>query len=159
MSDDQVKAIIKILLEKEENLSDGYHFYLKCDRESLENKLGEISKLILVELFNEYNRTRERVKLITQVKSIIKILLEKEEDLSDGYHFYLKCDRGESLENILGEISKLILVELYKVQKERSRVEKLRQEEPLPSDHPNSSCMGCYFPNLACRCDRILPKN
>ena len=84
-----------------------------------------------------------------QVNLIVKILLDEEENLSDGFNHYTPS--GEK--NIyLGEIAKLILTKLKQQQEEEAEVKNKKQEERDKGINPYESCSGCYRPNMACKC-------
>jgi hypothetical protein len=60
MSDDQVNLIVKILLDEEHNLSDGFQFYLPGRTEDTAIYLGEIAKLILTKLKQQQTEKAEK---------------------------------------------------------------------------------------------------
>ena len=91
-----------------------------------------------------------------QVNLIVKILLDEEDNLSDGFQYYTP---GGYKIIYLGEIAKLILTKLKQQQEEKTEIEQKKQDEKnkiegqqvmdgkIPFD-----CSGCYRPYYACRC-------
>lgn len=59
MSDAQINTIVKTILKKETDLSDGYNKYLPCSKKLLENKLIDIAKLMLINMHKEEIRKLE----------------------------------------------------------------------------------------------------
>jgi len=62
MSDDKINSIVKTLLKKEPSLANGHNQYLRCSKESLEVKLADIAKLMLINIYKEEIRQLELSK-------------------------------------------------------------------------------------------------
>jgi len=92
-----------------------------------------------------------------QVNLIVKILLDEEDNLSDGFNHYTP---GGNKIIYLGEIAKLILTKLKQQQEEKREIEQKKQEEKREIERQKVmdgkipfDCSGCYRPYYACKCD------
>ena len=127
-SDSELFAlIVDLLIEEEDNLSDGYNFYSNHYRVILENIA---------------------YRIVIQKEDAVMVLRDTEPDLSDGYHIYCGGDVKGTLERISRQISFLITAST--TPKPAKTLPPLKTKREIAA--ASNKCYECTAPKQYCRC-------